>query len=181
MTIWGALAAWMLLVAVGAVPPPPFSTSSWITAPIMFAVMLGGLLFGAGMILRRYVVTPGMVRQFAAGKDVRSYEGGAVPAGATSAAATSPWRILGWMLITGLIVVPGCLAVMLGVLAVNVCVADMNADFKAAGNVASLFADDVHPNDAGFHILAQGWFKAITRGRAAAASAAMPRFGFEIH
>lgn len=61
----------------------------------------------------------------------------------------------------------------------GVPVADMNADFKAAGNLASLFADDVHPNDAGYQILAQGWFKAITRGRAAAASAAVPRFGFE--
>jgi lysophospholipase L1-like esterase len=61
----------------------------------------------------------------------------------------------------------------------GVPVADMNADFKAAGNLASLFADDVHPNDAGYQILAQGWFKAITRGRAAAASAAAPRFGFE--
>jgi lysophospholipase L1-like esterase len=62
----------------------------------------------------------------------------------------------------------------------GVPVADMNADFKAAGNLASLFADDVHPNDAGYQILAQGWFKAITRGRAAAASASAPRFGFEI-
>jgi lysophospholipase L1-like esterase len=62
----------------------------------------------------------------------------------------------------------------------QVPLADMNADFKAAGNLSSLYADDVHPNDAGYQILAQGWFKAITRGRAAAASAAAPAFGFRL-
>jgi hypothetical protein len=35
----------------------------------------------------------------------------------------------------------------------------------------------VHPNDAGYQVLAQGWFKAITRARSAAASSS-PRFGF---
>ncbi len=59
----------------------------------------------------------------------------------------------------------------------QVPLADMSADFKAVGNLSSLYADDVHPNDAGYQVLAQGWFKAITRGRAAAASAA-PSFGF---
>ena len=59
----------------------------------------------------------------------------------------------------------------------QVTLADLNADFKATGNLASLFADDVHPNDAGYQVLAQGWFKAITRARSAAASSS-PRFGF---
>ena len=59
----------------------------------------------------------------------------------------------------------------------NVALADLNADFKAAGNLSALFADDVHPNDAGYQVLAQGWFKAITRARSAAASSS-PRFGF---
>ena len=58
----------------------------------------------------------------------------------------------------------------------NVALADLNADFKAAGNLSALFADDVHPNDAGYQVLAQGWFKAITRARSAAASSS-PRFG----
>jgi len=60
----------------------------------------------------------------------------------------------------------------------QVLVADLNAEMKAAGNLQSLFADDVHPNDAGYQVIAQGWFKAITRGRAAATSAAAPGFGF---
>jgi lysophospholipase L1-like esterase len=59
----------------------------------------------------------------------------------------------------------------------NIALADLNADFKAAGNLSSLFDDDVHPNDAGYQVMAQGWFKAITRARSAAASAS-PRFGF---
>jgi lysophospholipase L1-like esterase len=59
----------------------------------------------------------------------------------------------------------------------NVTLADLNADFKAAGNQSALFDDDVHPNDAGYQVLAQGWFKAVTRARSAAASAS-PRFGF---
>ena len=42
---------------------------------------------------------------------------------------------------------------------------------------AALFDDDVHPNDAGYQVMAQGWFKAITRARSAAASSS-PRFGF---
>jgi lysophospholipase L1-like esterase len=59
----------------------------------------------------------------------------------------------------------------------NVTLADLNADFKAASNLSVLFDDDVHPNDAGYQVMAQGWFKAITRARSAAASAS-PRFGF---
>jgi lysophospholipase L1-like esterase len=59
----------------------------------------------------------------------------------------------------------------------QVTLADLSADFKATGNLAALFADDVHPNDAGYQVLAQGWFKAITRARSAAASSS-PRFGF---
>ena len=61
----------------------------------------------------------------------------------------------------------------------KVTLADLNADFKAAGNLPALFADDVHPNDAGYQLIAQGWFKAITRARSAAA-ASSPRFGFSV-
>jgi len=60
----------------------------------------------------------------------------------------------------------------------QVLVADLNAEMKAGGNLSALFADDVHPNDAGYQLLAQAWFKAITRGRTAASSAAAPSFGF---
>jgi lysophospholipase L1-like esterase len=59
----------------------------------------------------------------------------------------------------------------------GVTVADLNADFKASGNLPGLFVDDVHPNDAGYQVIAQGWWKAITRARSAAASSS-PRFGF---
>ncbi len=61
----------------------------------------------------------------------------------------------------------------------KVTLADLNADFKAAGNLPSLYTDDVHPNDAGYQVLAQGWWKAITRARSAAASSS-PRFGFHL-
>ena len=59
----------------------------------------------------------------------------------------------------------------------RVTLADLNAEFKAAGSLPALFADDVHPNDAGYQVMAQGWFKAISRARSAAASSS-PRFGF---
>jgi lysophospholipase L1-like esterase len=62
----------------------------------------------------------------------------------------------------------------------QVVLCDMNAEFKAQPNLAALFADDVHPNDAGYQVMAQAWFKAITRGRAQAASAARPLFGFSL-
>ena len=62
----------------------------------------------------------------------------------------------------------------------QVLLCDMNAEFKAQPNLAGLFADDVHPNDAGYQVMAQAWFKAITRGRAQAASTSGPRFGFSL-
>jgi lysophospholipase L1-like esterase len=62
----------------------------------------------------------------------------------------------------------------------GITLADLNADFKASGNLPGLFFDDVHPNDAGYQVMAQGWFKAITRSRSAAASSSH-RFGFALH
>jgi lysophospholipase L1-like esterase len=50
--------------------------------------------------------------------------------------------------------------------------ADLNAEFKAKGDLPPLFSDGIHPNDAGYQVMAEGWFKAITRARAAAASGA---------
>ncbi len=57
-------------------------------------------------------------------------------------------------------------------------VADLNAAFKGTGNLPALFADDIHPNDAGYQVMAQGWFKGITRARTPTSSAR--RFGFRI-
>jgi lysophospholipase L1-like esterase len=57
----------------------------------------------------------------------------------------------------------------------QVLLADLNAEMKAAPSLAGLFSDDVHPNDAGYQAMAQGWFKAVTRSRSAASAR---RFGF---
>jgi lysophospholipase L1-like esterase len=61
----------------------------------------------------------------------------------------------------------------------HVAVADLNAEFKAAGNLPSLFEDDVHPNDAGYQVLAQGWMKVITGARSKTASSHR-RFRFSL-
>jgi len=66
----------------------------------------------------------------------------------------------------------------------QVLLADVNAEFKNAGTpLSSLFFDDIHPNDAGYQVLAQAWFKAITRGRSAAPSSSRRHrlFGFLPH
>ena len=55
---------------------------------------------------------------------------------------------------------------------------DINAEFKAQGDLASLFDDDVHPNDAGYEVIATAWFNAITQSRASAAASGFGRFGF---
>jgi len=61
----------------------------------------------------------------------------------------------------------------------QILLADLNAEFKAnPGGLPPLFANDVHPNDAGYQVLAQGWFKAITRGRSAGSSSRS--FGFRL-
>ncbi len=61
----------------------------------------------------------------------------------------------------------------------NVAVADLNAEFVAAGNLPSLFDDDVHPNDDGYQVLARGWMKGITGARSTTASS-RHRFGFSL-
>lgn len=59
----------------------------------------------------------------------------------------------------------------------QILLADLNAEFKSnTAGLPPLYWDDIHPNDAGYQVLAQGWFKAITRSRSAAASS--HRFGF---
>lgn len=49
--------------------------------------------------------------------------------------------------------------------------ADLNAAFKARGNLPSLFFDEVHPNDAGYDVIADAFFKAITGARSTTAAA----------
>ena len=58
--------------------------------------------------------------------------------------------------------------------------ADLNAAFKARGNLPSLFSGDpngVHPNDAGYDVMTDAFFKAITGARSASASSrSLPLF-----
>jgi lysophospholipase L1-like esterase len=55
--------------------------------------------------------------------------------------------------------------------------ADLSAAFKARGNLPALFADEVHPNDAGYDVIAETLFKAITGARSTtAASRSLPLF-----
>jgi len=58
---------------------------------------------------------------------------------------------------------------------------DANAAFRAHGDLSSLFVDDVHPNDAGYQVLAEAWFDGISRGRSESASSRRHAFGFVIH
>jgi lysophospholipase L1-like esterase len=50
--------------------------------------------------------------------------------------------------------------------------ADSYGAFTKAGNLPSLFADHVHPSDAGYQLIAGAFFLAIARPPAAAASSA---------
>jgi hypothetical protein len=59
--------------------------------------------------------------------------------------------------------------------------ADVFAAFPSnASERARYFADDVHPNDAGYALIAEGFLKAFTTGRAASASGGdlVGSFGF---
>jgi len=58
----------------------------------------------------------------------------------------------------------------------RVRIADIHADFMAQPSVESLFVDHVHPNDAGYQLMARTWFQAITGPATATASGA--NFGF---
>jgi len=44
-------------------------------------------------------------------------------------------------------------------------VADVFGTMNRAGNLAALFADEVHPNNAGHELIAQAFFEAITKGK----------------
>jgi lysophospholipase L1-like esterase len=65
----------------------------------------------------------------------------------------------------------------------GVTIAEIHADFMAEPSLRDLFADDKHPNDAGYQVMASSWWDAITTPRSAA-SAARGRggssFGFTV-
>jgi lysophospholipase L1-like esterase len=54
-------------------------------------------------------------------------------------------------------------------------IADLNAAFRAEPSLPALFDDHVHPNDRGYEVMAQGFFRAITQSRSAAAAATRSR------
>jgi lysophospholipase L1-like esterase len=49
--------------------------------------------------------------------------------------------------------------------------ADLNAAFRAKGSLPSLYADDIHPNDAGYDVIAEAFFRAVTGARSPSAAA----------
>jgi lysophospholipase L1-like esterase len=51
---------------------------------------------------------------------------------------------------------------------------DVEKAFLAAGDLPRLFSDHVHPNDAGYQLIAQTFFEAIAHGRATPNSTAVP-------
>jgi lysophospholipase L1-like esterase len=57
-------------------------------------------------------------------------------------------------------------------------VADLEAAFLRESSLPRLFADHVHPSDAGYEVMAQAFFEAITQPATAASSAAEPRRAF---
>jgi lysophospholipase L1-like esterase len=52
----------------------------------------------------------------------------------------------------------------------RVLLADIGAEFAKQTDLSRLFSDHVHPNDAGYQIIADVYFKAITRGSVAGSS-----------
>lgn len=51
---------------------------------------------------------------------------------------------------------------------------DVEKAFLAQGDISKLFSDHVHPNDAGYQLIAQTFFEAIAHGRATPTAAAIP-------
>jgi lysophospholipase L1-like esterase len=53
----------------------------------------------------------------------------------------------------------------------GVPIAEIHSDFMAQPSLRDLFDDHVHPNDAGYQIIARSWFNAITQPESAATAA----------
>lgn len=61
----------------------------------------------------------------------------------------------------------------------GVPIAEIHGDFLAQPSVRDLFFDHVHPNDAGYQLMARSWFNAITSPSAVATAAQGMSFGFD--
>jgi lysophospholipase L1-like esterase len=62
----------------------------------------------------------------------------------------------------------------------RVALAEIHGDMLKQPNLAGLFADDKHPNDAGYQVIAQSFFRAITMPVGATASARPRGFSFSL-
>ena len=51
---------------------------------------------------------------------------------------------------------------------------DVEQAFLKQGDLTKLFSDHVHPNDTGYHVIAETFFEAIAHGRSVPTSAALP-------
>lgn len=58
----------------------------------------------------------------------------------------------------------------------HVAVAEIHDDFMAQPNLSGLFSDFLHPNDAGYQVMARSWREAITRPLGATSSSRRGRF-----
>ena len=60
----------------------------------------------------------------------------------------------------------------------RVRIAEIHGDFMAQPSLESLFVDHVHPNDAGYQLMARSWWRALTGPAAATASGWAQAAGF---
>jgi lysophospholipase L1-like esterase len=62
----------------------------------------------------------------------------------------------------------------------HVRVAEIHGDFMAQPSLPDLFSDHVHPNDAGYQLMARSWWDAITRPWSGAGASELASFGFTV-
>ena len=58
-------------------------------------------------------------------------------------------------------------------------IAEVHGNFLKQSSLPPLFSDFLHPNDAGYQVVAQSFFDAITKPLSASASGRSPAFFFE--